>query len=102
MRKMLYNEEKKVMGLKIDLRFVVNNKGVKFDVGALEAANKLPSKQKIQYDAVKLLIEAKNIMDSNINNIINIDDIRSLSGTGFQVGGEINFFLMNTAHLLIL
>lgn len=57
------------------------------DVGALEAANRLPSEKKKIFDAAKLLVEAKDIVDLMVNNTIHVDDIRALSRTGFQIGG---------------
>ncbi|KAI9265793.1 hypothetical protein EDC94DRAFT_647153 [Helicostylum pulchrum] len=57
------------------------------DVGALEAANELPSEKK-KYDAAKLLIEAEYVLDLAINRTIHVEDIHSLSGTGFQVGDQ--------------
>ncbi|GAA5800652.1 hypothetical protein HPULCUR_006088 [Helicostylum pulchrum] len=75
---------------KIDVRCVINSPGEDdIDVGALEAANELPSEKK-KYDAAKLLIEAKDVLDLAINRTIHVEDIRSLSGTGFQVRGYHN------------
>jgi hypothetical protein len=89
MRSILYNKEKKVVGHKIDLRFVVNSYGASdIDVGAIETANELPSESKKKHDAAKLLIESKDIVDLAANSTIRIDDIRVISGTGFQIGGS--------------
>lgn len=52
MRSTLHDEQKKIIGHKIDIRFVVNcvDGGEEdIDVGSLEAANDLPSEKK--YDA---------------------------------------------------
>lgn len=88
MKSVLYNIQKKIIGHKIDIRFVVNDSGEEdIDVGALEAANKLPSEKKKIYDAARLLVEAKDIVDLMVNNSIHVEDIRALSGTGFQIGG---------------
>ncbi|KAI8334537.1 hypothetical protein EDC96DRAFT_583132 [Choanephora cucurbitarum] len=88
MKSIMYSNQDKVIGHRIDLRFVANSSdGNDIDVGAFEAANALPSEKKKAYDAAKLLIESKDVVDLSTNSTINVEDIRMLSGTGFQVGG---------------
>jgi hypothetical protein len=90
MKSILYNNQKKIIGYKIDIRFFVNDSSSDkddVDVGALEAANELSSENKKIYDAAKLFVEAKDIVDVMVNNTIHVDDIRALSETGFQIGG---------------
>ncbi|CAO3645150.1 unnamed protein product [Mucor hiemalis] len=61
---MQYESDKKVFGLKVDLRFVVTLSGIDLDIGALEA----------------------DIVDGLLNSIHDITDIREISGAGIQVG----------------
>lgn len=99
---MQYQSNKKVFGLKIDLRFVVTLTNIDMDIGALEAANELPTNKKILHDAGKLFVETKDIVDGLLNNIHDITDVREISGAGIQVGGNmitIVFFLFLSSSL---
>ncbi|CEP10283.1 hypothetical protein [Parasitella parasitica] len=78
MKSVLYNNQRKIIVHKIDIRFVVNDSG-EYDV-----------------DAAKLLVEAKDVVDLMVNNTIHVDDIGDLSGTGFQIGGKSVFFSIYT------
>ncbi|KAL0081807.1 hypothetical protein J3Q64DRAFT_1823384 [Phycomyces blakesleeanus] len=70
MRQMQYKSNKKVFGLKIDMRFVLTLTRIDMDI-----------------DARKLLVEAKNIFNGLFNSIHDIKDVREISGAGIQVGG---------------
>jgi hypothetical protein len=88
MSQMIYENNKKVFGLKIDLRFVITLSGIDMDTGTLEAANELLADKKVLQDAGKLLVETKDIVDGLLSNIHDITDVCKISGaSGIQVGG---------------
>jgi hypothetical protein len=63
MRSRLYSNQKKVFGHKIDLRFVINSPDADdIDVGAIEAANELPSKKKKRYDAANFSSKQRTLL----------------------------------------
>lgn len=62
----IYQEHNQVKGFKIDLRFIVDTEA-EVDVGCGEVAKEKVYDSKIQYDEAKLVREAKEVVDLNLN-----------------------------------
>lgn len=82
-----YTDAKYVKAFKIDLRFIYDENGHDYDVGAAEFAREIIDETKIMHDKSKRIREGKDVLDNILDIFIPEEEARKAAGYTLQIKG---------------